>query len=242
MKPILHTCIDFETAALGERAAILSVAAVPFLLPSDNPNNMANGGKLSDADIELSVRYEEIAENIAQLDPFHKFINATSCVMEGMDFDTDTIKFWANQSDEAKLPFATADYNNEYVSVRTAFESLVKWLEGIKADLNCDLRLWAQGTDFDIPKLRYCCTTLLSLSEKNLPWKYYQVCDARSYVLENLALLFGRKEGNKAIYADIPKPEGAEWPAHTALGDAHRTAYNVQQVNRMLMERCLKQG
>ena len=238
MTPILHICIDFETAALGERAAILSVAAVPFLLPSDNPSNHANGGELSDDDLELTDRYEEIADRIAQLEPFHKFINATSCVMAGMDFDPDTVKFWANQPDEAKLQFAAADY----VSVRTAFELLVVWLSSIKSDLHCDLRLWCQGTDFDIPKLRYCCTTLLSLDEKELPWKYYQVCDARSYCLENLALLFGRKEGNKAIYADIPQNDAGDWDRHSALGDAQRTAYNVRQVNRMLMERCYKQG
>lgn len=238
MKPILHICIDFETAALGERAAILSVAAVPFLLPSDDPSKIAHGGELTDADIELSAQYEDMAEHIAQLDPFHKFVNATSCVMAGMDFDPDTVKFWANQPDESKLQFASC----EYVSVRTAFECLVTWLKSIKEDLKCDLRLWCQGTDFDIPKLRYCCTTLLSLPEKELPWKYYQVCDARSYVLENLALLFGRKEGNKAIYADIPQAEAGDWDRHSALGDAQRTAYNVQQVNRMLMERCFKQG
>lgn len=232
MKPIVHICIDFETAALGERAAILSVAAVPFLLPSDC--RAADAQSSSD----LATHYAEIRDYIAQLDAFHVFVNATSCVMAGMDFDPDTVQFWANQPDEAKLQFATDDY----VSVRTAFELLVSWLSDLKRSLDCDLRIWCQGTDFDIPKLRYGCTTLLGISERDLPWRYNQVCDARSYCLENLALLFGRKEGNKAIYADIPQSDAQAWDRHSALGDAQRTAYNVQQVNRMLMERCQHQG
>lgn len=244
MKPILHICLDFETAALGERAAILSVAAVPFLLPSDlhaasvpaasaDPVPDVSPSGQSSPSSDLAAHYAEIQDYILNLQPFHNFVNATTCVMAGMDFDPDTIKFWANQPDEAKLQFTT----DEYVSIRNAFELLVSWIADVKHQLGCDIRLWSQGTDFDIPKLRYCCTTILGMSEKDLPWKYYQVCDARSYVLENLALLFGRKEGNKAIYGDIPQDGAKDWDRHSALGDAQRTAYNVQQVNRMLMER-----
>lgn len=232
MKPIVHICIDFETAALGERAAILSVAAVPFLLPSDNPV-LVKKVELTDEEAHLSDKYLQLAGHLQNLAPFHQFVNATSCVMAGMDFDPETVKFWANQPDEAKLQFTTEDY----VSVRTAFELLVSWISGVKHEYDCDIRLWCQGTDFDIPKLRYGCTTLISMNEKDLPWKYYQVCDARSYCLENLALLFGRKEGNKAIYADIPQDGACDWDRHSALGDAQRTAYNVRMVNQMLIER-----
>lgn len=232
MTPILHICIDLETAALGERAAILSAAAVPFLLPSDDP--ISRHQELTEADLELSACYAKISAHIGNIVPFHEFVNATSCVMSGLEFDPETVRFWSNQPDEAKLQFTTSDY----VSVRSCFENLVCWIANLKREMECEIRLWSQGTDFDIPKLRYCCTTLLGMAEKDLPWKYYQVCDARSYVLENLALLFGRKEGNKAIYADIPQDAASDdWDRHSALGDAHRTAYNVQQVNRMLIGR-----
>ena len=217
-RPIVHICFDTETAALGERAAILSISALPFLLPSDNSS-------LSPYPLSLIHSLEEHPH-------FSANINATTCVMAGMDFDPATVKFWSEREPEAKMQVVT----QPAVSLREAIESFIAYVADIKATFDCDVRLWCQGTDFDVPKLRYCATTLLGIPEKSLPWKYNQVCDARTYIVENLALLFGRKEGNKAIYADIPAP-AEEWTQHDALSDVKRTIWNIVSVNKMLTER-----
>lgn len=226
VRPIVHICFDTETAALGERAALLSISALPFLLPSD----YAVPGK-----DEVAEAYSSLIDPHSSLSEHPHFfanINATTCVMAGMDFDPATVRFWSEREPEAKMQFIT----QPAVSIREAIESFIAYVEDIKATYQCDVRLWCQGTDFDVPKLRYCSTTLLGIPEKSLPWKYNQVCDARTYILENLALLFGRKEGNKAIYADIPASD-EEWTQHDALSDVKRTIHNIVSVNRMLTDK-----
>lgn len=221
-RPIVHICFDTETAALGERAAILSISALPFIMPSEQDDIRQN----------LANKADEFILNLAHHTHFFANVNATSCVMAGMDFDPATVKFWSEREPEAKMQFVT----QPAVSLREAIESFIAYVADIKATFDCDVRLWCQGTDFDVPKLRYCATTLLGIPEKSLPWKYNQVCDARTYIVENLALLFGRKEGNKAIYADIPTP-AEEWTKHDALSDVKRTIWNIVSVNKMLTER-----
>lgn len=223
MRPIIHICFDTETAALGERAALLSISALPFLLPSDESHIF---------EILSPDKADELATALAQHPHFFANINATTCVMAGMDFDPATVKFWSEREPEAKMQFVT----QPAVSIREAIESFIAYVDDIKATFQCDVRLWCQGTDFDVPKLRYCATTLLGIPERSLPWKYNQVCDARTYIVENLALLFGRKEGNKAIYADIPAPD-EEWTQHDALSDVKRTIHNIVSVNKMLTEK-----
>lgn len=229
MKPIIHICFDTETAALGERAALLSISALPFLLPSDY--TVADKNDVAKEYFSLLLPDSSLAEH----PHFFANVNATSCVMAGMDFDPATVKFWSEREPEAKMQFVT----QPAVSLREAIESFIAYVADIKATFQCDVRLWCQGTDFDVPKLRYCATTLLGIPEKSLPWKYNQVCDARTYIVENLALLFGRKEGTKAIYADIPAP-AEEWTQHDALSDVKRTIWNITEVNRMLSERVVK--
>ena len=221
-RPIVHICFDTETAALGERAALLSISALPFVMPSEQEGTLQTLGNKAD----------EWVMTLAQHSHFSANINATSCVMAGMDFDPATVKFWSEREPEAKMQFVT----QPAVSLREAIESFIAYVADIKATFDCDVRLWCQGTDFDVPKLRYCATTLLGIPEKSLPWKYNQVCDARTYIVENLALLFGRKEGTKAIYADIPAP-AEEWTKHDALSDVKRTIHNIVSVNKMLTEK-----
>lgn len=208
---ILHFCIDFETAALDERAAILSVACVPFVIDSDKP----------DANFK---------ESCIGSTNYLAVVDATSCVMAGLHFDQDTVDFWARQSDEAKARLMM----QQHVSVREAIEGLVQYIAGMKQEHNADeVRIWAQGTDFDIPKLRYCTTHVLGIAEKDLPWKYFEACDARSFVLEGLASIFGRKPGKKQ-YEDIPQDDAPKGSKHDPLYDCQRTIYNVCTVKAML--------
>ncbi|CAJ0592259.1 unnamed protein product [Cylicocyclus nassatus] len=199
------TDADFETAALDERAAILSVACVPFVIDSDKPD----------------ARFKESCIGSTN---YLAVVDATSCVMAGLHFDQDTVDFWARQSDEAKAHLMM----QQHVSVREAIEGLVQYIAGMKQELNADeVRIWSQGTDFDIPKLRYCTSRVLGIAEKDLPWKYFEACDARSFVLEGLASIFGRKPGKKQ-YEDIPQDDAPKGSKHDPLYDCRRTIYNKQ--------------
>lgn len=220
---IVNILIDLETAAKSERAAILSIGAVPFILPSDDVVfvDRESGGCSSHS------------EAIADTQPYFTSINATSCVMEGMEFDQDTVNWWSRQSIEAKSQFNDTDRAK---NIEQAFIGLIEYIRGIKNKFGCDIQIWTQGTDFDIPKIRYCCTKIAEIPEEQLPWKYNAVRDARTYVLEGLALVHGRKP-TKEAYHDIPAdPHADAIVSHDVIGDCLKSIWSVKQVNKMLME------
>ena len=219
----LNILIDLETAAKTERAAILSIGAVPFILPSDDVlyvESVTDGRVLQ-------------SKAIADITPYFTSINATSCIMEGMEFDQDTVNWWSRQSSEAKSQFNDTDRAK---NIEQAFIGLIEYIRNLKQQFGCDIQIWTQGTDFDIPKIRYCCTKIAEIPEEQLPWKYNAVRDARTYVLEGLALLNGRKP-TKEAYKDIPENPNADCiVSHDVIGDCYKSIWSVKQVNTMLLQ------
>lgn len=219
---VVNILIDLETAAKTERAAILSIGAVPFILPSDDV-------LFVDAATGSSALQSKALEEIQ---PYFTSINATSCVMEGMEFDQDTVNWWSRQSLEAKSQFNDTDRAK---NIEQAFIGLIEYIRGIRNKFGCDIQIWTQGTDFDIPKIRYCCTKIADIPEEQLPWRYNAVRDARTYVLEGLALLNGRKPAKDA-YKDIPADPHADCiVSHDVISDCYKSIWSVRQVNSMLM-------
>lgn len=220
---IVNILIDLETAAKTERAAILSIGAVPFILPSDD---VLYVDALTGGQVLQSQALEDVQ-------PFFATINATSCVMEGMEFDQDTVNWWSRQSTEAKSQFGDA---GRAMNIEQAFIGLIEYIRGIKNTFGCDIQIWTQGTDFDIPKIRYCCTRIAEIPEEQLPWRYNAVRDARTYVLEGLAMIHGRKSAKDA-YKDIPSnPKADAIVSHDVIGDCYKSIWSVTQVNMMLMK------
>lgn len=219
----INILIDLETAAKTERAAILSIGAVPFILPSDDVYYADNetGGTSS------------LSKAVSEVQPYFAAINATSCIMEGMEFDQDTVNWWSRQSNEAKNQFAD---NDRVKNIEQAFIGLVEYIRNIKQKFGCEIQIWTQGTDFDVPKIRYCCTKIAEIPEDQLPWKYNAVRDARTYVLEGLAILHGRKP-TKDAYKDIPAdPHADTIISHDVICDCLKSIWSVKQVNEMLFQ------
>ena len=220
---IVNILIDLETAAKTERAAILSIGAVPFILPSDDVlfvDNVSGGSALQSKALE-------------EIPPYFTAINATSCIMSGMDFDQETVNWWSRQSTEAKIQFGDA---TRAKNIEQAFIGLIEYIRGIKNEFGCDIQIWTQGTDFDVPKIRYCSSRIAEIPEDQLPWRYNAVRDARTYVLEGLAMIHGRKP-TKDAYKDIPVNPNAEvMVSHDVLSDCYKSIWSVQQVNLMLMQ------
>lgn len=159
------------------------------------------------------------------MQPFYEVINATSCALYGMHFDEKTVSFWAEQSPEAKAEF----FAHPAVGIREAMESFVGYVESIKSKYDCEVHIWSQGIDFDIPKVHNAIRKALSVEE--LPWKYNQVRDARTFLLELLQMYAGCCfiEMPENPYDLLPKRE-EEFIEHSALCDAQRMAENVQWV------------
>ena len=220
----VNILIDFETAAMSERAAILSIGAVPFVLPSDDV----------DTTCQTNGMTSKLSRDVRGLLPFSAVINATSCIMSGMEFDQNTVDWWSRQSEDSKAQFSGE--GSEVKNIEQAFLSLIAYIRDIKTLLDCDICIWTQGSDFDIPKLRYCCTRIAEIPENQLPWRYNAVRDARTYVLEGLALLFGRKPVKEAYKDILPAPNSETLVTHDVLSDCYKSIWSVTQVNTMLMK------
>lgn len=189
MKKIVNIAIDIETLSLSPEAAIISLAAVPFM----------NGD-------------DEIGE-------FYECVNATTCALYGMHFDMNTVRWWAGCSEEAKAEFLS----HHPMCIQDVMTSFHAYLEGIKEKYDADLRVWAQGTDFDIPILKNAYSKVLP--GVDYPWKHTELRDSRTFILSTLERHFGRTENP---YDKIPPmPDGEEWVKHSALSDVRKMIWNI---------------
>lgn len=210
MKKVINIALDIETLSCRETAAIISLAAVPF-------------DKYGEGEDILKFPF---GEETVGFESYYEVVNATSCALAGLHFDNDTVKFWHKQTDDAKAELLS----QPPLSIREATEGFVNYIERLKKQLNVDVHIWAQGTDFDLPIIRNAIREVLQI--KDIPWKHYQVRDARTWILESIELLFGNIE---EPYSVIPVND--TWKKHSALSDAKQLAWNVGHVNMMLRSR-----
>lgn len=202
MKKQINIAVDIETLSKRSTAAIIGIAARVF-----DPD----GGCVEGEDKD-----------------FHVSIDATSCAMLGMDFDPGTVEWWSKKPEEVKKQFELTE------SIKNALSHLSIFIEDIKLANDADeVIIWCQGTDFDIPILRnaFVCVNN-DREEKTLPWKYINVRDSRTYILENIRLMYPNCE---EPYSVIPKRP--DWNKHDALSDVDQLIHNVQWVTRQLTNR-----
>lgn len=153
----LDFTLDFETCALSANAAVMQVAIVPWL---------------RDTDIEPFM-------SKADAEPFVNYVDLRSCVVEGMDFDPDTICWWSRRSDDAKravcrdLPEPIADV------LVGALDFIRRLVKEHSLDSIC---LWAHGMDVDLAILRSLCRRFDIDMESIIP--HTQLRDCRTVILE----------------------------------------------------------
>lgn len=195
---VLDVALDIECASLRGDAAILSIAAVPFY-PKKYPN--------------------PFSESV-----FYEVINATSCVLAGFHFDEETIHWWQKQSDEAK----SALLYHEPVNIGNSLRNLDSYLTQLRNDNDAELRLWAQGSDFDFPILKNAYKRMCP--ELSVPWEYWEQRDARTLILHHIEQRYGQVEHPYDMIPSMPDDIVPGVP-HNALYDAHRTAWSLSYLS-----------
>ena len=199
MKKILDIAIDIETLSLRPTAAIISIAASPF--------DLDGYGK--------PIEYKS----------YFTTVDASSCAMYGLDFDKGTIKWWSEQSDEAKKPFI----GGVSVPLRQALFELNQSFEVWKSESDVDrLRVWMQGADFDGPILQHAYLVVfgekMSQGEiEAMPWRHDEVRDSRTYILEHMRLFHPEVENPYSVI-----PTLCNQVKHDAYGDVMTLIHNVQ--------------
>lgn len=177
--------------------------------------------------IEIAAKeFNPVKEIEVPNNTFHEFVDSTSCAMHGMDFDKATIEWWSQQELPLKKHFDTfiSDYPIGY-----ALNELTDYLHATAPD--GDMMLWSQGADFDIAILRSAYRNVLG---KELPVKYRNVRDARTYFLELVKVL---QPEAKNPY-ELVKIEGSK---HTAEGDVDWSIKAVQYATDLLNSTFVKE-
>ena len=239
---LLDITLDLETCSLSSHAAIMQIAAVAWDRFSKDDSQMFFGKALKPEDTEHFVRT----------------IDLNSQFVEGLfDFDQNTAKWWGKQSREAKLAVAeditSAEVKTEKQSqalLNDALAELDDWIRQLLSKYNVDnFCIWCQGTDFDIPILRYAaestrCNKLLPMA---LHHKYFRDC--RTAIYECVAAWLGRtaedvpytkvdllKDPTLAykILPQLPESFGGSENAHGALYDCVRSSWFTWQALRLI--------
>lgn len=220
MKNIINLCLDLETLSLQPDAAIIAIAAVPF--------NLGN----SEQPFVIPWRDEQGSVHSLDCDSYVCTVNATTCALYGMHFDMDTVRWWSRSAEEAKLSLTATPP----VHIHEALEGLIDYLQYLRSAVpGCELRIWTQGTDFDVPILKSALFRVLSMPD--VPWHRTELRDARTYIHVVTEML---GVGKEKMYEFLSShyPAGAPtWVKHSAESDARRTAINVSLCHRFLSQR-----
>lgn len=182
----LDFTIDFETCALTANAAPMQVAIVPWQRDAlDDPFFVGNCYSFSkEADI-------------ASPEHFVAYIDLRSCVVEGMDFDRETISWWSRQSDNAKRAACEGLANPVADITIGALDYLRGIIKQYQPDSIC---LWAHGMDVDVAILRSLCRRFDINLEDITPHTSFRDC--RTVILEAALIEAERSMTGKSTRAN----------------------------------------
>lgn len=210
----LHITLDLETASLKSNAAIIQIAAIAW-------------------DIDAKTMKKQPLLYDKHDDPFifNAYSDLRTCIVNGLDFDPETIKWWSTQSKEAKAALVDSSFTLE--PIEDLISDFYSWIREVKAFFHADeVIIWSQGTDSDISILR---TVSQILGIKELPWEYNNVRDCRTF-RNSMCEILGLD-----IYSDIFKmPQDNKLcvniTTHNALYDALQSTWNVFTIRQWLKD------
>jgi len=237
----LDFTLDIETCALTANAAPMQVAIVPWRRDAQNDPFVVDDGFV-------------VSEEVASVwpEPHEAYIDLRSCVVEGMDFDPETISWWSRQSDDAK--HAVCKGLAEPVADVTV--GILDYLRDIVAQYQLDsICLWAHGMDVDCAILRSICRRFDIDLEDIVPHTSFRDC--RTVILEAALLEAERSMAGKSlralgialphqvqadpslaykIFDPLPDRYAEGREAHDALYDAMRSTWYTWQALKTLRQ------
>ncbi len=223
----LDITIDFETCAMTANAAVMQVAMVPWLRDND-----ADPFSFDDMDI------------------YEGCVDLRTCVVDGFDFDPETIKWWSERNLKAK----EAVTKGEPEAVDDVLIGMLNYIRELKEKhALTSIFVWCQGMDFDIAILRNLCRKYGVKLEENIPHTSFRDC--RTVILEAALIEASCSLNGKSTRANgiilpeqilagsydvykmfdpLPERYSAGSEAHDALYDALRSSWNTWQALKWL--------
>ena len=220
----LDFTIDFETVGLTANAAPMMVAIVPWRREAESDPFV--GDDTGEATEEEASRWPE---------PLVKYVDLRTCVVEGFDFDPETVRWWTGRSEAAKS--AVCDGLAEPVE-DVLFGILDYLRDAVKQYRLESVCLWCQGMDVDIAILRNLCRKYDVDLEDVIPHTSFRDC--RSVILEtcNLKLetILSDPDGAYKMLPPLPDEYARGSEAHDALYDALRSSWYTWQALKSLKQ------
>ena len=133
--------IDLETTDTKESAAIISIGALIF-----DPYHLDTTKTIH--------RYS-----------FYEVIDMTTCMAAGLTSSADTIKWWSEQSDEARIAYNKA-ITGDGAPLNHVLNRLRRFFEGNAPPTT----VWARSPDFDCKILEHACKK----TEERFPFSFWQ--------------------------------------------------------------------
>ena len=247
MEKHLDITLDLETASLSSHAAIMQIAAVAWNRFAEYADHMF----LTKPDIAFAKQAEDTEHFCVRVDLNSQFV-------EGLwDFSQSTSEWWGRQSNAAKqfvaghADITRCDWQKytaavwkdpEKMTLNNALLALDEWIGGLMEKQGCEsVCLWCQGTDFDIPILRYAaevCGLDRQCKPVALHHKHYRDC--RTVIYEGVSAWLGRPDGDSEysridllnnpllaymILPQLPESFGCSENIHCALYDCIRSTW-----------------
>ena len=177
--------------------------------------------------IEIACKRFYLGESADRIAVTSDVVNATSCILYGMRVSEDTVSWWKEKPMEERERLMQTG-----IGIKDALLVLGKFiLTEIAESEATGVRIWCEGTDFDIAIIRNAYRTVFG-NETKIPWKYNEVRDARTFIWEGMRIL---EPGVENPFEAIPPMEN--WRKHEALSDCENLAHNVQYVWKRLNDK-----
>jgi len=238
----LDFTIDFETCSLSSDAAIMQVAVVPWRREAEK-DPFAVADDLGELTEDEAARWPE---------PYVGYVDLRTCLVEGMDFDPATIRWWSERTEAAKR--AVCEGLAEPVEDITV--GILDYIRNTTKELRTEsVCLWAQGADFDISIIRSLCRRFDIDLEDIIPHTSFRDC--RTVILEAALIEAERSMAGKStraigialphqvqadptlaykVFDPLPDHYAEGREAHDALYDALRSTWYAWQALRTLRD------
>ena len=135
-----------------------------------------------------------------------------SCFNKGLTFDTDTVRWWEKQGEEAQKALET-----HQVSLTEALDRLRLYVTEVETLVGDNVEVWGNGKEFDISILEACYTAV----HQRAPWPFWASADVRTAV--RLGRMLGIDVKGNLPFTGVP---------HFALDDStHQGQYTAETLH-----------
>ena len=207
----INITFDLETCALCPTAAVMSIGAVAW-----------------NADAEVNPFTDGFSGDYC----FYQHVDLRSSFVDGFTFDKKTSDWWATQNDDAKKSLLEYD-EMPLCSIDSVIKDFFSFITSVQAETSAkEVKLWSQGTDFDIAILKNICRKY----DMEIPVSYLNFRDHRTFFLEGAKIICdkaGVELDNKRAYQLVDEYDGPGEP-HNPVYDCKRSIYSTWQMMKHL--------